>query len=221
MAQQTLTPAPADLGIASCGLGPWFNPTLTLPAPSGTSLALPLSIAANTDWLAPVSGLLGFYIVSGTLPLAIAPLRDPAGAMPFANGAVVALFRILSEAEARLHQLMLFVPLPTPQPLDSSVDFQNLTAESEPTRARVRSLALEIAPASDGTTTLNNLVNLLSPAVPATLTTAADKATYIGLKLDGTRLSNGPYDVADLKRAGQFTFESTPRRDVLLHFAAA
>ncbi len=222
MTQITLSPSPADLGIYSCGLGPWFtDSSISLPPPSGTSLALSITIPSGTDWLPPTSGLSSFHIAAAAPPRELAGLRDPAGLSPFAANSVVALFRILAEAEERLHGLMKYIPLPTASPLSSSVDFSTLTAQSEPSRARVRTIALEMTPGADGVATLNNLLGMLSPAMPSSLTTDADHATYLGFTLDGTTLNNGSYDVADLKRAGQFDFNGSARRDVLLHFAGS
>ena len=189
-----LTPAPSSLGLASPALGPWFATDVNLPVPNA-DLSVTLALNANDHWLPPAGGLLGFFVATNPRPSGLAALRQAAGTPAFTDGAFVALFQLLPEVETRLHSLMGRVPLPT----------GGVATSTQPTRQRVRYLALEL-----GTLTLGDVASIVHPSFETGLTDA-DKAASVGLTLSGTTLGNVAHAMADLKRPGTFLGGSSDR----------
>jgi hypothetical protein len=177
----TLTPAPSALGLASPALGPWFaTSTVTLPAPA-TDLSVAVTLNAGDHWLPPATGLLSLYVATAQRPRDIASLRQASGDPAFSDGSIVAAFRLAPEVEARLDSLMNRIPAATGAAGASTV----------PTRARVRTLALELPSTA---TTFSTLAGMLDPI--------ASNAEEVGLQESGTSLTNGGAAMRDLKRPG-------------------
>ena len=192
-----LVPEPSSLGLESPTLGPWFSTDVTLAVP-GDDLGVSVDVPAGTDWLPPAAGLLSFLVATDPLPPELAALRSPTGVPPFATGRLVAVFRLLPEVESRLGALLADVP---------SVD--GTTGAGVPTRARLRTLALELP---ETPPTLATLLTMVDPPVQADVT---DQAGHLGLTDDGG-LGNARVPISDLKRPGTFLGES----EKLLTFAA-
>lgn len=187
-----LTPAPSSLGLSSPALGPWFATDVNLPVPNA-DLSVTLALNANDHWLPPTGGLLSFFVATNPRPPGLAALRQAAGTPAFTDGAFVAVFSLLPEAEARLHSLMGRIPLPTG------------STSTQPTRQRVRYLALEL-----GTLTLGDVASLVHPSFDTALT-SGEKAESVGLTLSGTTLGNVAHPMADLKQPGTFQGGSSDR----------
>jgi hypothetical protein len=172
-----LTPEPTALGLASPAIGPWFAPDVTLAAPNA-DLSVTVALAANSAWLPPAGGLLSLVVAGTPRQREIAPLRQASGAPAFADGAMVAVFQLLSEVEARLTALMSGIAVATATGTSSSV----------PTRASVRTFALELP---SGVKVFSDVKSLLDPP--------AQTAAEVGL--EGTP----PTPMRDLKRPGIFS----------------
>jgi hypothetical protein len=196
----TLNPPLANLGIVAPALGPWFsqNVTLNTLAP-GQSLRLPLTFGAATHWLPPATGTLSLFIANPASPPApIAHLQDADGTWPFANGRLVAYFRLLPEVEARLDELMRLVPAATASPIT--------TAPTAPgpasTRARVRALAivLQLPALTDA-----NVLGLFTGAEAPPGDNNTERIAALGLALTGgTNVVNGAVPMTWLRRPGVF-----------------
>lgn len=227
----TLTnPRPTDLGIVSPALGPWFSSDKRLSAPDA-ALGVAVNFTSGEAWLPPTAGLLSLYLAESDRPYSIAGLRHPDGTPAFAEGRLVAVFRLLPEVEERLHSLMRFLP-----PVTAAPPTGDPTAAVAPTRARVRTFALELSPTLDPTnpaTFIDGLGNLLVPGFPSFvsrgLTDARDirraKAAYLGLSIPATGteiVRSGARPMNDLKRPGRFELPSgsgiTPEPEKLLRF---
>jgi hypothetical protein len=182
-----LSPAPADLGLESPALGPWFSHTPSLDAPSTDDLAVSVTFNTGDAWLPATAGLLSLAVTTTPRPAVLATLRNPLGAPAFAPDRLVALFRLLPEAEERLHALTAVV---------GSADGQ---AADVPTRARVRWLALELP---ENNPTLATLEPRLSPPIEAGISGDEARARHVGLGIDGGRLTNLERPMTDLKRPG-------------------
>jgi hypothetical protein len=179
----TLAPAPSSLGLWSPQLAPWFSTDVSLPAADDTlSVAL---TGLSSDWLPPTRGLLSLLIATSPRPALLAPLRRPDGSVAFTDGAVVALFRVLSEVEERLQALSFVIP---------SASGATSTTGTTPaaTRPRVRYLALELA----ADTTVASLGAMVAPAATGS---EAEIAATLGLKLSGTTIENGDQPMRDMK----------------------
>jgi hypothetical protein len=185
----TLNPAPSDLGLASPALGPWFSNDITIPAPNA-DLSASVALSGGVHWLPPAGGLLSLFVASTPRPRGLAGLRQASGAPAFTDGRLVALFRLLPEVEERLHSLVSSIP---------SADGGS-NPGGVPTRARVRYLALELP---EDPPTLSMLESRLHPPFPGGLSDA-EKAEHVGLRLDGTNLTNADKPMFDLKRTGVF-----------------
>ncbi|WP_061298046.1 hypothetical protein [Herbidospora cretacea] len=183
-----LVPEPGTLGLEAPLLGPWFSTDVTLPVP-GADLGVPVTIPAGTDWLAPATGLLSLAVATGPLPPILAALRGPAGTPPFTTGRVVAVLRLLPEVEQRLTALLADVPA-----ADGST-----AATGSPTRAPVRTFALQL-PAT--VTTLATLKPLIDPPIPV-LSSPGEEAAHVGLSVTGGVLGNAADPMTDLKRHTQ------------------
>lgn len=149
----TLTPAPSLLGFASPAIGPWFAPDITLAAPN-PDLSVTVTLNAGGAWLPPATGLLSLYVTGTPRHRDIAPLRQASGAPAFANGAMVAVFQLLPEVEARLTTLIPGIPVATGAG----------TASAVPTRASVRTFALEL-PAT--VSSFSDIKDMLDPPAQA------------------------------------------------------
>jgi hypothetical protein len=183
-----INPAPAQLGLASPVLGPWFgDPGATLAAP-GPRLSVSHTFANATTWLPPAIGTLSLLVATSPRPAALAPLTDALGAAAFGDATgsdtLVAVFTLLPEIEERLEVLSGLLPRPdgvaTPAPVAALVR----------ARARVRSIAIEFANAAP--TLLDLFVNPLE--------TGNDPGDFgLATGADGN-LANGPTPMADLRR---------------------
>lgn len=196
-----LNPRPADIGFGNPSVGPWFenfvNPgtIFTVGAPEA-DLAINLGPFADIQWLPPAAGTLAFFISTNPRPAGLAALRQANGSPAFADGKLIALFRLLPEVEDRLHRLTAILPNPDGSPNPNGL----------PTRARVRWIALEIP--TDAPSLLE-IEPCIQPPMPTTLTVPAARAEYLGLSLDrdaldGDPLRNALSPMADLKRPGDF-----------------
>lgn len=196
-----LNPLPIDIGFGNPSIGPWFENHMTpgvpftLGAPD-PDLAITLGAFSSMQWLPPAAGTLGLFVATSPRPIGLAALRKADGTPAFADGKLVALFRLLPEVEDRLHKLT--GKLPT---VDGTPNPAGL-----PTRPRVRWFALEI-PTSDPS--LLEIEPCIQPAMPTTLTVPAARAQYLGLALDRDAVDTDPLrnalsPMADLKRPGDF-----------------
>lgn len=189
----------ADLNLSSPALGPWFSTSVTIAAP-GDALSASITLSASTDWLPPATGVLSLYIGGSQLPISIATLRNAQGAAPFGNNRLVAVYQLLPEVEERLDALMLFVP-----PVDANPPATvPTTAGAAATRARLRWFAIEFPDSFLGASPLDQIVSVI-PSPDASIT-GDDRAAYLGFKLQGGQLTNGDSPMADLRRAGEYTF---------------
>lgn len=180
-----LNPAPAQLGLASPQVGPWFDDDLQLAVP-GARLSVPHTFQASgsggsTKWFPPVNGTLTLAISTPTRPPALTGLTDALGNPAFNDDVLVALFKLLPEAEDRLEVLSAMLPRPDAGPVNA-----------RPTRARVRSIALEL-PDRDP----SRLAYFYHPSGSPT-------AEDFGLVERGGVLDNGSLAMTDLKQPGQF-----------------
>ena len=201
-----LNPALDLLGLAAPALGPWFNDAaITLP-PCNDDLAVELTFPTTViEWRPPIAGLLSLIVATEQRPPDLAPLRKADGSPAFAIGSIVALFRLLPEAEQRIHSLMTVIPR-----IDGVTG-----APPAPSRARVRSFAMELGIFPD----LINLRPMIRPTIPVEITEDAEQAAYLGLEIDtDNRLINGPSPMRDLKRPGQIG--APPGHETLLSFAS-
>ena len=186
-----LMPAINTLGIAAPYIGPWFDPDIQLAAPDvsmNADLSVTLQFAQNTNWLPPATGLFGLHVSTTPRPKSLAKFRDPSGADAFDPNRLIALFTLLPEVEDRLNALVSSVA-----PADGGA------AGNNPTRARVRHLALQMP--DTNFTWLQRIV----PVPPADVTTNADIAAYFGVVLDpnGTTVSNDPHPMNDMRTPGK------------------
>lgn len=203
----TLNPPIANLGIMAPVLGPWFSDnTVILPAPTpARRLALTLNFTAATDWYAPATGTLSLFVTGGGgPPPALDALQDSAGAWPFPGGRIVALFRLLPEVEARLHELVGLVPAATANPVGAPP-----TALAAPTRPQVRSFAL-VLPAGTPLTAAG--ISQFFATGELHGDDDAERMADIGLALNGTALVNAALPMTWLRRPGGAVAD----RDVLL-----
>jgi hypothetical protein len=180
-----LDPAPADLGLASPALGPWFNPALPALGAPQADLSVSVSLAADQQWLAPANGLVSYFIATPTRPAALARLRAENGNPAFTDGAGVILFTLLPEVELRLHAMARNIPAP-----------DNITVPAAtPTRPRIRWLAYETDFAS-----VTALGQMLESGFPADLDTDERRAAWLGLSLELGSLTNAAHPATILKR---------------------
>ena len=174
---QPLVPAPADLGLASPALGPWFDEAaLTLGAPGG-DLSVTVSPTAAAKWLPPARGILSLYFATPTRPAALARLRAANGQKAFTDNRFVGLFWLLPEIEARLEALARNLPSP------------DGNAATAPTRPVPRWFALEstsVTTASTVAAVLDLTVAHVSSGDPD-----AEKLASLGLGGSGSALGNG------------------------------
>jgi hypothetical protein len=190
----TLSPAPSTLDIWSPQLGAWFSTDVTLPAADDTlSVAL---TGLTSDWLPPARGLLSLIVATSPRPPDLAQLRKPDGTSAFTDGAIVALFRLLTEVEERLDALSVTIP-----------SASGSSGSNVGTRSRVRWLALELP----STTTISALGNLVQPAVSGTDT---DIAQTLGLSVSGGTIANGDSPMRDMK-APSYSSSGTPQQKLL------
>lgn len=194
-----LNPPEIELGFSSPALGPWFDdPNLTMPTPEpNLSVRLPNGIFR---WLPPAAGLLSLLVNEGQ-PEFLAGLRQADGTPAFSAGSLVALFRLLPEAEARLDALL--------SDFIASADGADAAAGVQ-RRARVRYLALEIQNGA----TMASLLWDVDP--PAPFPDPIIQADHLGLKWDGTTLRNSDRPMRDLKRPGRFDLGGSIGQDILL-----
>jgi hypothetical protein len=135
-----LVPAPADLGLASPALGPWFDDAgITLGRPND-DLSVTVTPGGTARWLPPARGILSLHFATPTRSKALAPLRAANGGKAFTENRLVALFRLLPEVEARLEALAEDLPSP------------DGAAAAVPTRPAVRWFALEATGLSTAST---------------------------------------------------------------------
>jgi hypothetical protein len=129
-----LQPAPNTLGLAGPVLGPWFSEeSLTLGRPSADGS---VSVKTNNDpvmWYPPANGLLTYHEGAASAALYAAD-----GSLAAFEG-TVAVFRVMPEAEPRLHRLLRRLPRAD----DGTVD------DSARRRAEWRYLALAAPPGDD------------------------------------------------------------------------
>lgn len=189
----TLNPDPSTLGIAAPYLGRWFTSSMTLPAPTaGSTLGLSINLQGN-DWRPPATGVLSLFVADATTPPApLAPLRDTKGKHPFTTGQIVALFTLLPEVQARLRDLLRQIPALVSSTAQPPAD--------NPTRLAARTFALGLPLTS---TNLSGLFALF-PDIPSSVSSDADKATYLGLELSTATLVNGKRPMTQLRRPGAF-----------------
>lgn len=205
----TLNPKISDLGIMAPVIGPWFsNATLSLPAlPADSKLGMDVAMT-GVDWFAPATGTLSLYISNATAPPpGLDALQDATGAFPFADGRLVAHFRLLPEVEARLHALVGLIPAATVQPIGTTLP----TSAATPTRAQVRSFAIVLPEGTALTTaTIEGLFGGQSN-IPGD--TDIERMAAVGLvpKPDNS-LVNATLPMTWLRRPGQKTAD----RDRLL-----
>lgn len=189
-----LNPAPADIGLASPALGPWFRedggatpPTLGAP---GANLSVGVSLVADMEWRAPAGCIASYYVATDPRPPGIVHLRQENGSPAFATGELVVLVTLLPEVELRLEALSASIQSPDTGLLAGA-----------PSRPRVRYLAVAVPAASAGT--VGALERLREEDFPTFLTTDDEKAEYLGLKLDGGALANGEQPATELRRPAQ------------------
>jgi hypothetical protein len=184
-----LNPAPDTLGLASPAVGPWFqhdtdqSPTLPLPA---ADLSVSLTLSNDMDWLTPAAATRSYFVATSPRTGSLRHLRQESGQAAFTDDNLVVLLTLLPEAELRLWDLT--QPIPAP---DGSTATPNA-----PARPRLRYLALEVA-----ATTIDDVENLRPDDFPSDLTTADDKAAFVGLSTDAG-LGNAPAPIAELLRPG-------------------
>ena len=187
----TLNPAPSSLGLASPALGPWFKdgtnatPTLAVPA---ADLSVGLSLPAGMTWLAAASGTVSYAFAADPRPPVLATLRGANGEAAFTDDNLVVLQTLLPEVELRLAALTGSIPSPD----------GNAVPTGRPGRPPVRYLALEIPAASAGS--ISAIEQLREASLPSSVTADADKALYLGLRLEAGSLSNGDAPVTELHR---------------------
>src|SRR5688500_15948938 len=105
-----LNPLPVDIGFGNPSIGPWFENHMTpgvpftLGAPD-PDLGITLGAFSSIQWLPPAAGTLGLFVATNPRPLGLAALRKADGTPAFADGRLIALFRLLPEVEDRLHRL--------------------------------------------------------------------------------------------------------------------
>jgi hypothetical protein len=181
-----LNPAPAQLGLASPAVGPWFDDNNLRLAVPGPLLSVPHTFQASgnsgsTKWFPPANGTLTLAISTPQRPAALLGLTDALGAPAFSNDVLVALFKLLPEVEDRLEVLTAMLPRP-----DAGA------VNGRRTRARVRSIAMEF-PDRDP----SRLAYFYHPSANPT-------AEDFGLLENGGVLNNGSLAMTDLKQPGQF-----------------
>lgn len=208
----TLNPVPTTLGILAPVLGPWFSTPVTLPAPDlSRKLALRFD-PSGANWLPPATGTLSLFVAdTANPPGPIAQLTDANSNWPFTTGQLVACYRLLPEVEARLHDLMRFVPPATSATL-SSVPTAPAPVASRP---RVRWLVV-VPPVS--AVTHDSVVALFGGAGSVPGSTDAERMTALGLALDGATVRNGAIPMTWLRRPGHFLLPDgiTDQQDVVL-----
>ncbi len=192
-----LVPPVEFLGHAAPVLGPWFSRnTYLIPDPNDD---LSVNLEASLEWLPPTGGLLSLAIASNIRPEILGSFKDASGSPAFADGSLVALFRILPEIEERLDELTTrFIP---------SADQTTLTTVGS-VRQRVRHFAVEI-PNGD---VLDPDIWDLEPAVADNGGTDEEQARGIGLEFAAGKLINPSHDpdkppvypMTDLKRPGRY-----------------
>ena len=187
-----LIPAPATLGLSSPALGPWFNPvdatTPTLPLPQA-DLSLALTLPVDMEWLTPAISTLSYAIATADRPALLRGLQQANGSAAFADNSLIVLLTLMPEVEQRLWTLSQVVPSPDGSPTP---------AANNPARPRIRSFAMEIPAGS-----INGIADveqLRAANFPAELSSAADKANFIGLNDDGSQLTNARQPTKELRR---------------------
>ncbi|WAS94934.1 hypothetical protein [Nannocystis punicea] len=204
----TLNPPLDNLGIMAPVLGPWFSDdavNLGVPVPA-QRLRLPVNFAAATDWFAPATGTLSLFVTdAANPPPALDTLQDSSGAWPFANGRIVAFFRLLPEVEARLHALVGLIPAATADPVDDPP-----TEAGVPTRPQVRSLAI-VLPAATPLTPAG-IYPFFGGAAGIPGSDDAERMAAIGLAIAGGNLVNAALPMTWLRRPGGELAD----RDILL-----
>jgi hypothetical protein len=191
-----LNPAPGTLGLASPAIGPWFvdpandPPTLSIPLPDD-DLACPLVLTGAIEWHAAAGGLASWHVVTAARRGVLAGLRKADGTPAFGDGATVVLLSLLPEVAERLAALSNVLPRP---------EGGAAPAAPTPARPRLAQLALEIAP---GALTAADTLSCFGPDYPSDITSAEDKAAYIGLALSGGNLANAATPAAILSRPGK------------------
>jgi hypothetical protein len=183
-----LNPTPASLGLASPGLGPWFQVASSDDSDIGdiglpdADLSCPIALPDGAIWNAPANGLLSLFVANAMRPAALATLRQANGKPAFADNAFVLLFTLLPEVAVRLGTLAQAAP---------RADSTAVAAVNETTRPMINRLALELTPTS--LNTIADLGNILPDTDAAdlrkvflALTTDAEKANFVGLEFDGS-----------------------------------
>lgn len=189
-----LDPAPSSLGLHSPAIGPWFADSgLSLPLPPDGALAVSLTPTSDTAFLPPAAGLLTVRMSSSPRPRELAGLRDPDGAPAFSDDRLVFLFRLLPEVEARLAALSRVLPT-----LAGTV----AATGDQPRRPVVRWFAIEFD--QSGPDLAFALARVPTSLGPPTSGTDDEKAAWLGLRLQGSALSNLSTAMSALVR---------PRRD--------
>lgn len=208
----TLNPAPADIGLGSPVVGPWFyNQSIAgtdiapLPAPDA-DLGVTLTIPQSYEWLPPAQGVLSVYVASTPRPRLLEPLRKPDGTPAFNDDHLVALFTLLPETAARLYDLSSVIPSP-----DSK-------ASTAPTRPRVRYIAMELPELASQPASFNNFFGRF-PFISINDGPIVN-ADALGLLVDPAgNLRNTDEPMTDLFEPGAVVLVGNP--DPLLFFAAA
>jgi hypothetical protein len=181
-----LNPPPAQLGLASPAVGPWFDDNNLQLAVPAARLSVPHTFqgsgnSGSTKWFPPANGTLALAISTPQRPPVLRGLTDALGAPAFTDNMLIALFKLLPEVEDRLEVLTAMLPRP-----------DGIGNAGLPTRARVRSIAIEL-PDRDPA----RLAYFYHPSGSPT-------AEDFGLVENGGVLDNGSLAMSDLKQPGQF-----------------
>lgn len=207
----TLTPAVNTLGITAPVLGPWFsNNAVTLGAlVAAKNLALTVNFPAATNWWAPATGTLSLFVTNSAAPAAaIADLQDSAGNWPFPSNRLVAVFRLLPEIEARLHELSGLIPTANSAPIGAALP----ATLAAPSRPQVRSFAF-LLPNPGPNFVPADVYPYFGGQANVPGDTDGKRMAALGLGLDtGGNLVNGPLPMTWLRRPGG----ALANRDVLL-----
>jgi hypothetical protein len=205
-----INPTIAQLGIAAPVLGPWFSiaAAVTLPARASlSSLGIPITPTAVSNWLPPTAGTLSLFInnpLALNQPIAIDTLQDADGKWPFqSTGGLLAYFQLLPEIETRLAQFSSLIPAATAAAAAAAAPLPSTIGLS--TRATVRSLVLEIAPPGGGSFTAGQIIAHIEATPPPDLIpgdTQAKKLNALGLVNRGGSVSTSAKPMTWLRRPG-------------------